>query len=300
MASDKPFIACALCTGDAPEPYLAATLASISDAVDFLVVNDNSGLTASPNVVTLEASPFAGERLHLVQRPFVDFATMRNDAFAPLRDLARTPDWVLFLDADEVHGEQLAYLARDVLPRLGDDIGRLDAYTFHFWGTFGWISDVARRMVFYRFARELRWVNAIHEELQGVRGRTIVVSYIYHHYGNVLAPRALAEKHQRYYALGNKVPEPPAPSAADLEIYLSRASAIRPFRAAHPAAARSAVAEISTANAAMFEAIDAGFRARRTALDGVRGAIAAANETLRVRLRTVEHPGLYRASTIAR
>ncbi len=84
-------------------------LASIAGIVDFLVVNDNSGLERSENVAVLEASAFARDgRLQIVRRPFAGFATMRNDAFAPLLALPRPPEWLLFIDADEVHGEQIA------------------------------------------------------------------------------------------------------------------------------------------------------------------------------------------------
>jgi hypothetical protein len=225
---------------------------------------------------------------------------MRNDAFAPLLELDPAPDWVLFLDADEIHGEQLAYLASAVLPRLGADIGELDAYTFHFWGTFGWITDVARRLVFYRFNRALRWTNAIHEKLVGIRGRPVVVPYVYHHYGNVLGPRELAEKHQRYFALGNAVPQPVEPEEAGLELFLARAREVRPYRAAHPAIVRPTLASLAAAERETFARLDAGFRARRTPADRFRATAAALNETLRVRLRALERPGFYRGPTIAR
>jgi hypothetical protein len=297
----RPRIACGLCVGSADEPYLAATLASAAAVVDTLVVNDNSGEARSANRATIEASAFAAEgRLRVVERPFVDFARMRNDAHEVLVSLDPAPDWILFLDADEVHGEQLAYLARDVLPRLDAGIAHLDAYTFHFWGTFRWISDVARRMVFYRFAPQLRWENPVHEKLAGLGARSVVVPYVYHHYGNVLPPRMLAEKHQRYYGLGNAVPEPPQPGDATRETYLERAAEVRPYRGAHPHAAAETVARIEQEDAAEFALLDAGFEARRPPSVRAAGALRALNETLRVRLRALEHPGLYRAPLVAR
>jgi hypothetical protein len=224
---------------------LAATLASIAPAVDALYVNDNSGSTRGPNAATLEASPFAARgALHVERHPFVDFADMRNRAFAPLRALETPPDWVLFLDADEVHGEQLAVIARELLPRLGPRYGHLDAYTYHFFGTFGWLTDVARRFVFYRFAPGLHWTNAIHEKLQGLGGEALVIPYIYHHYGNVATPRALAEKHQKYFALGNRVPEPPTADRADAEIFLASARDVRPFGGRHPAVVRTTLRQL--------------------------------------------------------
>jgi hypothetical protein len=294
-------IACALCVGGAREPYLAASLDAIADVVDVLVVNDNSGLAHNENVVAIEASPFGRTgRLRIASHPFVDFAQMRNDAQGMLSSLERTPDWVLFIDADEVHGEQVRYLAHDVLPRLGEHVGRLDAYTYHFFGTFAWITDIARRMAFYRFSPALSWVNPVHEKLSGLRGRAVVVPYIYHHYGNVLPPRLLAEKHQRYYALGNPVERPPDPDDATLEVYLAKAAAVRPFRGPHPHAARASIAAVARENAAEFAALDAALAARRGPGIRARASLQSANEALRICLRRLEHPGLYRAPTVAR
>lgn len=293
-------IACALCVGDAPEPYLATALAAIAPVVDVLVVNDNSGLARSDALATIEASPFAANgRLVVGRSRFVDFATMRNDAHRLLAALATPPDWVLFLDADEVHGEQLRYLAAEVLPRLDPGVAELDAYTFHFFGTFGWISDIARRMVFYRFAPALRWVNPVHEKLDGLSGTTVVVPYIYHHFGNVLPPQLLARKHGRYFELGNPVPRPPTPEEATDNVYLAKAGAVRPYRGRHPRVAAPLVARIERESAAAFAALDAQFVARRSAGVRVRTALQGVNETLRVALRRFEHPGLYRAPTVA-
>jgi hypothetical protein len=294
-------VACALCVGADPEPYLPATLASIAGAVDALVVNDNSGLARSPNLEAIEASAFAARGALRVERhPFVDFADMRNRAFAMLGSLPQPPDWVLFLDADEVHGEQLAYVVRNVLPRLGPEYAHLDAFTYHFFGTFGWITDVARRFVLYRYAPDVRWRNAVHEKIEGLRGRALVVPYVYHHYGNVQTPAALARKHLRYFDLGNRVPRPPDAAAADATIYLAKAATVRPFRGEHPAAARAVIAELEAAYAAEFATIDAGFRAKQTPAVRIAGGLRAVNETLRVRLRGLEHPGLYRAPMEAR
>jgi len=294
-------IACALCVGGAREPYLAPALAAIADVVDHLVVNDNSGIAHSDAVATLEASAFA-ERgaLRIARHPFANFADMRDRAFGELATLQSKPDWVLFLDADEVHGDQLRYIAREILPRLGPETGSVDAYTYHFFGTFGWLTDIARRFVFYRYAPELRWTNAIHEKIVGLRGRSLVLPYAYHHYGNVATPAMLARKHGVYHALGNPVPAPPRPSDATAEIYLAKASAVRPYRGAHPRIARQTLGALSAELAADFSAIEAGFRARRTRAMRGAAALRAANESLRMALRRIEHPFLYRAATRAR
>ncbi len=294
-------IACALCVGGARELYLAPALAAISGAVDSLVVNDNSGLAHSENVAILERSAFAARgALRVARHPFRDFADMRDRTFAELASLARRPDWVLFLDADEVHGEQIRYIAREILPQLDVRYGSVDAYTYHFFGTFRWITDVARRFVFYRYAPELRWENAVHEKIVGLRGDPLVLPYAYHHYGNVAPPAMLARKHGRYFELGNPVARPPAEDAATAEIYLAKARDVRPYRAAHPRVARAAIAALEAEFASDFAPIDAGFRARRTTTMRAAAAVRGANEALRVALRRVEHPLVYRAATQAR
>jgi hypothetical protein len=284
-------VACVLCVGAAPELYLEAMLASIAGAIDVLVVNDNSGLAHSANVATLEASAFAARgALQIHRNPFVDFADMRNRGFAPLLTLEPSPDWVMFIDADEVHGSGLRYIAREILPGLGPETGSLDGYTYHFFGTFGWITDIARRLAFYRFARNIAWSNPVHEKIAGLTGRALVLPYVYHHYGNVLPPSALVEKHRRYFELGNEVRGATEDSPA---WYLEKAADVRPFRGRHPSAAGPTIAALEAAHAAAFAAIDAGFRARRTPLMRGRSMLRGAAEALRVGLRRAEHPGLF-------
>jgi len=287
-------IACALCVGAAPEPYLAATLDSIRDAVDVLVVNDNSGLTESPHLEVLRASAFA-ERgtLHVSRSGFVDFAEMRNRAFALLASLEPRPDWVMWLDADEVHGPRVRRLAREILQRLDSSIGSVDGYTYHFFGTFDWITDVARRFAFYRYDPALRWTNPIHEKIVGLRGRALVLPYVYHHYGNVAAPRVLAEKYERYYRLGNVVP--PRGDPESLDIYFEKVGEVRPYRGPHPAAAAATLAHLRRELAPTFERIDTFYREGRTPLMRVRASLRGANENLRIALRHLEHPLLARA-----
>jgi hypothetical protein len=276
-------------------------LASIANVVDFLVVNDNSGLERSENVAVLEASPFARDgRLQIVRRPFAGFATMRNESLAPLLALPRRPDWLLFIDADEVHGEQIVQIAREVLPKLPAAAGQLDGYTYHFYGTYRWITDVARRMMFYRYSPELHFVNDVHEKLVGLRGAAVVIPYVYHHYGNVQLPSRYAEKNLVYYEFGNATPRPPDPEAATLDVYLAKADSVRRYHGAHPHAVRGVLAELEAENRELFAALDAAFAARRTPAVRRRAALAGLVETLRVRLRALQHPGLYRGPLSAR
>ena len=262
--------------------------------VDLLVVNDNSGLPRSPSLATLEASAFAQSgRLHVVQTRFVNFATMRNDAFAALAARA-APDWVLWLDADEVHREELVALVRGLLPRLDRTYATVDGYTDHFLGSFDWISDVARRLCAYRFTPDLRWRNAVHEKMEGLHGRSLVLPYRYAHYGNVLPPELYAIKDLRYLDLGNVVDyTPPLVEAATLEnIYGAKGRRARRFRGTHPPAARPVIERLRSQWAGQFAEIDRLFTAAQTPRDRVANGLRGALEESRVALRRVTTRGL--------
>ena len=286
-------IACALCVGSAPEPYLEATLRSVASAVDLLVVNDNAdGL--NPNLATIESSAFGGEgRLHIVKTKFVDFATMRNDGFAALAAIAK-PDWVLWLDADEVHSLRIVDVVRSLLPRLGADYGSVDGYTDHFIGSFAWISDVARRLCAYRFSPALRWRNAVHEKIESLSGKSLVIPYRYAHYGNVLPPALAVQKHRRYHQLGSAVAyELPAREGATVEVvYGERAKRVRRFRGTHPSAAQPFIARLERDWEADFTAVNELFRRSQRAPDRISNALRGALEEARIALRYVEHPFL--------
>lgn len=280
---------------------MAAALDAVADAADVLVVNDNSGLARSENVAILERSAFAASgALRLGRYPFVDFADMRNRAFDEVRALGHLPDWVLFLDADEVHGEQIRYVAREILPRLGSRTGNVDAYTYHFWATPRWITDVARRSVFFRYTPDLAWVNPVHEVATNVPGDALVLPYAYHHYGNVVPPAALARKQNRYFDLGNRVPRPPSEAEATSEMYLAKAAALRRYVGAHPRAVRPTLAALEREYGAQFAALDEALSRRRGPGVKLAAGMRALNETMRVGLRRAEHPFTYRAPTRGR
>ncbi|MDQ2908386.1 MAG: hypothetical protein M3R44_03435 [Candidatus Eremiobacteraeota bacterium] len=301
LKSSTVTIACVLCVGAARERYLEAALASIADAVDVLAVNDNSGLVRSENRVVLEDSALAARgALRVAAHPFVDFADMRNRAFAQLRELAKPPDWVLFLDADEVHGQQLRYVARKILPRVDLAVGEVDAYTYHFWGTHRWITDVARRLVFFRYDPAIVWTGRVHEKALGIGGRALVLPYTYHHYGNVVPPATLARKHQQYFALGNKVPRPPQPKEATADVYVAKAREVRPYRGAHPTAVRATLERLRAEYGLEFAALDAALTAARGPHSRARGGLHAFNEALRVELRRVQRPFVYPLPSRAR
>ncbi|MGH7684439.1 MAG: hypothetical protein ACREMT_08845, partial [Vulcanimicrobiaceae bacterium] len=283
-----------LSIGSAPERYLEATLTAIAPVVDLLVVNDNAA-GSNPNLPILEASDIArAGRLRVVRTAFVDFGTMRNDAFSALAATAK-PDWVLWLDADEVHYETIAGLARHLLPRLGPDYAAVHCYKIHLVGSFRWVSDAARAVCAYRFNPALRWRGAVHEQLENVSGKAVVVPHRIAHYGAVLPPAAYATKARKYAELGQAIDNAyPAPSDANVEnVYARKAKTARRFTGSHPDVAYPTIDRLEREWAEYLAEADRLFEGMQTPLDRATNGLRAAVEETRIALRYVEHPGLW-------
>ncbi len=239
-------VAAHLILGPREEPFLAAMLESIAGAATMLIVNDNSP-DPSPHERTLAQSYFGSEnRMRVDRTPFSGFAAARNVC---IRLHARCSDaqWVAFVDADEVHGPGVHRIARR-LDRVPDAYDFVDGYTWHFFGSFDYYTSIERRMMFFRFRRELRWEGAVHEQLHGLRGRRIVLPYVYAHYGHTLAPRRHAEKARHYSSLGapGNILREDQLASFDVERYFAPVyPRLLRFTGSHPPAARSTLARLS-------------------------------------------------------
>jgi hypothetical protein len=175
-------------------------LDSISQAATLLIVNDNAP-DPSPHREALLASRFARESRLLVDRtPFAGFDAARNICLRLHRE-RNAGAWVLFVDADEVHGEAISGIAKR-LDRVPVGYDFVDGYTWHFFGSFDYYTSIERRMMFFRYRAELRWDGAVHEHLRELHGKRIALPYVYAHYGHTLAPRRHAEKGRHYSSLG--------------------------------------------------------------------------------------------------
>ena len=131
---------------------------------------------------------------------FSGFADARNVCLRLHAEHA-AGDWVAFIDADEVHGERVARVAQR-LDRVPAGYDFIDGYTWHFFASFDYYTSIERRMMFFRFAPELRWDGDVHEKLRGLSGRRVALPYVYAHYGHTLQPRRHAEKARQYSGLG--------------------------------------------------------------------------------------------------
>jgi hypothetical protein len=193
-------IAAHLILGAREEPFLGAMLASISQAVTTLIVNDNAP-DPSPHGAILSASAFGSEgRLVVDRTPFRGFAEARNVCLQ-VHGERDAGAWVAFIDADEVHGAQVNRLASRV-DRVSGEVDFIDGYTWHFFASFDYYTSIERRMMFFRYRPEARWEGAVHEHLRGLDGKRIALPYVYAHYGHTLQPRRHAEKGRHYSSLG--------------------------------------------------------------------------------------------------
>lgn len=234
-----------LIVGPRPEPFLPALLESLTGAVGTLIVNDNAP-DPSPHAEALNASSFGrAGRLFVDRAPFVDFSQARNRCLE-LHRRADAGDWVAFADADEVHGEPVRHVARN-LSRISRTYDFVDGYTWHFFQSFDLYTSIERRMAFFRFHPDLRWVGKVHEHLTGLSGKRLALPYVYAHYGHVLPARRHAEKGRQYLSLGQigGVVEIERLDTIDpAEYFRGFWPILLRFDGQHPAAARAEIARL--------------------------------------------------------
>ncbi len=235
-------VAAHLILGRREEPFLPALLSSLEGAASVLIVNDNAP-DPSPHAQPLAESSFGRERRLVIDRtPFSGFAAARNICLR-LHAEHDAGDWVAFVDADEVHGPHVRRIVAH-LAELPEEIAYVDGYTWHFFQSFDWYTSIERRMMFFRFAPNLRWTGTVHEHLLGLDGNRLALPYVYGHYGHTLEPRRHAEKGRLYSSLGaeGNVLREDELEEFDVARYFSPVyHRLMRFHGAHPAAARETI-----------------------------------------------------------
>ena len=109
------------------EPFLGACLASIRDAVNHLIVNDNSGLAEHPNLSVLKESElYRAGRVTIVPSAFLGFGPCRDLCLAEMRKTDDPGRWVIFVDCDEVHIPAISRVTQRLLPQLPERVGIVD------------------------------------------------------------------------------------------------------------------------------------------------------------------------------
>jgi hypothetical protein len=266
-----------LIVGSKHEPYLSAALESIADVCDHAVVNDNSGADQTHNCEPILHSRLARSgRLTVVRSSFVDFATARN-ACIEATPARLQSGWALFVDADEVHGDELPAMA-SLLPSLPDQIEAVDGYSRHFVGSFSWWMAIERRQCFFRLRRRPRWHGRIHERLAPL-GDRIVLPAVWFHYGHVVTPQAEAEKSRLYASLGQKGIAPAAAQvigATPASVWSRLMKDANRYGGEHPSPAAGTIEHLSTERKHIFAEVDA-LAQRQNFHDRVRNSIRQVN-----------------------
>ncbi len=237
-----------LIVGAKQEPFLPAMLASIEPAVEHLFVNENSGLQGgAPALGALQASVlFRSGRMTIAQTGFSGFAAARNTCLALDRD-AGDDTWIVFIDADEVHGHEFPRLAAN-LARLPRRIAYVDGFTRHFFKSYAWYLSIERRLMFFRWTPAAHWEGNVHERLCGVKGARLALPYVYAHYGHVSPFAEDTRQGTQYAGLGQTGNALPADIAREADAFgdftrlnphfADRWRRLIRFRGSHPACAR--------------------------------------------------------------
>ncbi len=239
-------VAAHLILGPRQEPFLEAMLASVAGAATLLIVNDNAG-DPSPHAAALENSSFARENRLVVDRtPFSGFADARNVCLR-IHAERDAGEWIAFIDADEVHGEAVRRVAKN-LHRVPQTYDFVDGYTWHFFQSFVYYTSIERRMMFFRYKPGIRWEGAVHEHLFGLDGKRIALPYVYAHYGHTLQPRRHAEKGRHYSSLGAPGGVLHEDQLDDFDVaqyFAPEYPRLLKFRSQHPPDARAAIATLA-------------------------------------------------------
>ena len=273
----SPGIVANIIVGAKPEPYLAASLEAIADVCDHAVINDNSGTPAGANAPVYARSRLAATgRLTVIRTRFENFSVARNLCIEAV-PRAYAGGWILFVDADEIHGGELSAMA-NVLSKLPEEIDAVDGYSRHYWGSFRWWVAIDRRLCFFRHTPRVRWCGAVHERLVNAERRAVLPA-VWAHYGHVVTPRMEWEKSRLYASLGQSdwAPDDAALEAATpADVYGERARRAMPHRGAHAPYMMHVIGALSHAWSANFEEIDR-LVALQTPADRARNALRAMN-----------------------
>lgn len=210
MKNNEPFTLVAnVIMGDRYEPFFPFCLESVRDAVDLLVLNDNSANPQNPNLKTVRNSRMFNEgKIDLLHTDFKElggFAGVRNVCLDRVKELISQKKlstknlWIMYLDCDEVHSPELITFVKNYLSRLPTSTGIVDGYMYQFILTFDFYTTLERRHnLFFRYDPEIKWERPVHETLINLKGKRLATGYTYNHYGYLLPPDELIKRWELY------------------------------------------------------------------------------------------------------
>ena len=282
-------VAAHLILGPREEPFLGALCESLEHACDVLLVNDNAPDPSPHSAVLAQSALGRSARLIVDRTPFTNFAAARNVCLRLHRQYD-AGDWIIAVDADDVHTPQVARIARN-FKNVPDSIDFVDGYIRHFFQSFDWYMSVDRHRSFFRHRPGMRWERSVHEQLAGLTGKRIALPYVYSHYGWVAPAQLHADKLRQYQALG--APEETQDSTlarvrtASYVAFAKRwGSAIR-FSGRHPEAAQAVIERIRGERGPEFEQVEALIREHQSMPVRARNAVMRWNYEVRWRGRSL-------------
>ena len=230
------------------EPFLGACLASIRDAVDHLIVNDNSGLAEHPNLSIMQESElYRSGRVTIVPSAFLGFGPCRDLCLDEMRKTDEPGRWIIFVDCDEVHIPSIRQVTQGLLPKLPERIGIVEGYFQQIFQSPDCIQTLDHRHnLMFRFRPEIHWVGQVHEKLEGLTGRRLVIPYRYFHYGYLEPPKVVAEKWRFYGSLGDQ--QSGRQSEIPVEYMQKELVRLHAFYGRHPEASLPAIREYQEKN----------------------------------------------------
>ena len=233
--------------GGKEEPFLGACLESLADAVDFVVINDNSGLLQHPNRMTVESSRlFQSGCIQLVESEFIGFGPCRDLCMDWIRREKIDPAWIIFVDCDEVHTRSLITITKEILPVLPQNIGIVDGYFWQCYQDAQFVLSLDHRHnLMFRYHPEIRWTGQVHEHVNHLRGHRLVLPYCYFHYGYLKSPQDIVEKSKMYKMLGDA--SQPDENAV-VEIVAAMAQKVTLFQGRHPDITKAPLDAVASQN----------------------------------------------------
>lgn len=229
-----------------PEPFLRAMLESIVDAVDLLVMNDNSNDPDNSNLKAVKESKlYKDGKVHLIFSKFEGFASARNLCLDFIKKSEYNSSWIIMQDCDEVHAPSFIALTRKILPNLSDRYGIVDGYFYQFVQTFDYYTSLDRRHnLIFRFYPDVRWAGDVHEKLVNLKGERLAAPYIYFHYGYCFPLKDVLGKLRHYGSLGddeNKAAE----NMSHERLLDGNAQHCIKFKGKHPPSMKSVIEEFN-------------------------------------------------------
>jgi len=231
--------------GGKDEIFLKPSLDSVDDACDLIIINDNSYVTNENNLKYIKSSiPYKNNKIVIIKNLFDGFDNARNQILDYIKKKKYNNSWIIKLDADEVHGKNLSIITRNIIPALPDDYSVVDVYFYQFLQSFSYLRSIDRRHNFLvRFNKDMLWRGRVHEKIENVIGRTLILPYIFYHYGCNFAPSEILNKWKLYKSLGDSN-QPDLDEYNNDDFILSELNSCFSFNGRHPAHMKDVINEI--------------------------------------------------------